>query len=233
MGASPMPRRRPRRGEYCPAAAARRESRAVTFEIRPLTPERAGDYLAFFDHHRGPAFSDNPEWATCYCQFYHTPRSIDWRARGGNENREAMTGRILTGEMEGFLAYETGAQDGTAVIGWLNAQPRNKLPHCFERMRIEPTAADVPDFKAAQVLCFVIHPQWRRRGVARALLFAACESLARRGFESIEAYPFNAGDSEDATDHYHGTLSMFIDADFEIIREDSELTVVRKTLTPR
>ena len=202
----------------------------MTLEVRPLTPELAGDYLAFFDHQRGPAFSNNPEWATCYCQFYHMPRSIDWSTRGGDENRAAMTGRIMTGEMEGFLAYDDTAAG--EVVGWLNAQPRHKLLHCFERMRLAPTPSAVPDYKAAQVLCFVIHPQWRRRGVARALLQAACGSFSRRGFASIEAYPFKSGDSEDATDHYHGPLSMFIDAGFEITRDDSLMTVVRKTLTP-
>ena len=34
-----------------------------------LSPATRDDYLAFFDHERGPAFADNPEWATCYCQF--------------------------------------------------------------------------------------------------------------------------------------------------------------------
>ena len=95
-----------------------------------------------------------------------------------------------------------------------------------------PTPLEVPDFKFAQIVCFVIHSQWRWQGVARALLAAACESLARRGIEIIEAYPFKAGDSEAATDHYHGPLSLFRAAGFSIIREDPTMTVVRKTLSP-
>ena len=206
-----------------------RERTPASITVEPLTPERSADFLAFFDHEKGPAFSDNPEWAKCYCQFYHTPKAVDWNSRPGGPNREAMSQRIATGEMEGFLAY-ADVGEKREVVGWLNAQPRNKLPHCFARMRLEPTAIDLPDYRVAQVLCFVIHPQWRRRGIARKLLDASIAVLARRGIAMIEAYPFKSGDSQDPGDHYHGSLQMFIDAGFVVTGDAPEMTIVRKTL---
>jgi len=155
------------------------------YDVRPLTPARVDDYLGFFDHERGAAFSDNPEWAKCYCHFYEVPRALDWPSIPADANRVAMRARIEVGEMEGFLAY-----DGTEVVGWMNAQPRHKLPHCFERMRIAAPAIRCAPSSAAVIVCFVIAPARRRAGVARTLLHRGLEQLAARGVELVDAFPF-------------------------------------------
>jgi len=193
--------------------------------VLPLSPESAGDFLRFFDHERGPAFADNPEWAKCYCHFYEVPKAIEWPSLSADENRIAMQARIEVGEMEGFLAYEHGA-----VVGWMNAQPRHKLRHCFDRMRIAPTELPCRDFEAAAIVCFVVAPKCRRRGIAHALLASGLTTLAARGIKVVDAFPFKAGDSEASADHYHGPLSMFLAAGFTVLREEEDLTVVRKTL---
>ena len=98
------------------------------FTIARLTVERRDDFLRFFDHEGGPAFADNPDWAKCYCHFYHVPKAIAWEKLDGSANRVAMAARIEAAEINGFLAY--AAND---VVGWLNAQPLTKLPHCMAR----------------------------------------------------------------------------------------------------
>jgi ribosomal protein S18 acetylase RimI-like enzyme len=193
--------------------------------ITPLRPEQSGDFLRFFDHERGVAFADNPQWAKCYCHYYQVPKSIRWASLSAPQNRTAMQARIEVGEMEGFLAY-----GGGEVVGWVNAQPRHKLPHCFARLGISPTPLACALFEAAAIVCFVIAPTQRRRGIARALLRGALESLAARGFKLVEAFPFKSGDSELAADHYHGPLPIFLDAGFNVLSEHKDLTVVRKLL---
>jgi ribosomal protein S18 acetylase RimI-like enzyme len=193
--------------------------------ITPLRPEQSGDFLRFFDHERGVAFADNPQWAKCYCHYYQVPKSIRWASLSAPQNRIAMQARIEVGEMEGFLAY-----DGGEVIGWVNAQPRHKLPHCFARLGISLTPLACAPFEAAAIVCFVIAPTQRRRGIARALLRGAIESLAARGFKLVDAFPFKSGDSELAADHYHGPLPIFLDAGFSVLSEHKDLTVVRKLL---
>jgi ribosomal protein S18 acetylase RimI-like enzyme len=194
-------------------------------QIHPLSPARGDDYLRFFDHERGPAFADNPEWARCYCHYYEVPLAVDWPSLSGDANRAAMRARIDVGEMEGFLAY-----DGGEVVGWMNAQPRHKLPHCFERMRIAAPDIACADFDAAVIVCFVIAPARRRSGIARALLTGGLAALAARGFKVVDAFPFKSGDSVAAADHYHGPLALYVDAGFTILREEANLTIVRKLL---
>ena len=193
--------------------------------IAPLRPEQAGDFLRFFDHERGVAFADNPQWAKCYCHYYQVPKSIRWASLSAPQNRTAMQARIEVGEMEGFLAYDSGE-----VIGWVNAQPRHKLPHCFARLGISPTPLACAPFEAAAIVCFVIAPTQRRRGIARALLRGAIESLGARGSKLVDAFPFKSGDSELAADHYHGPLPIFLDAGFSVLSEHKDVTVVRKLL---
>jgi len=193
--------------------------------VQPLCPARVDDYLRFFDHERGPAFADNAEWAKCYCHFYEVPCAIEWPSLTAAENRVAMHARIEVGEMEGFLAYEDGA-----VVGWMNAQPRPKLRHCFDRMRIAPTELPCRDFEAAAIVCFVVSPAHRRRGIADTLLASGLKALAARGIKVVDAFPFKAGDSEAGADHYHGPRSMFVAAGFTTLREEDTLTVMRKLL---
>jgi ribosomal protein S18 acetylase RimI-like enzyme len=191
----------------------------------PLRPEDAGEFLRFFDHERGAAFADNPAWAKCYCRYYQVPKAIRWASLSAPSNRRTMEARINVGEMEGLLAFE-----GADVVGWVNVQARHKLPHCFARLGIAPTPLPCEPFEAAAIVCFVIAPSRRRRGIARALLRGALESFAARGFKLIDAFPFRSGDSQLDTDHFHGPLSLFLDAGFSVLGQHKHLTVVRKLL---
>lgn len=193
--------------------------------VTALRPRQAGDFLRFFDHERGAAFADNPRWAKCYCHYYQVPKTLRWASLSGPQNRAAMQARIEVGEMEGFLAY-----DRDEVVGWLNAQPRHKLAHCFDRMGIAPTRLPCAPSEAVAIVCFVIAPTRRRQGIARALLAAALASFAARGLRLVDAFPFKSGRRENAADHYHGPLPIFLEAGFAVLREERNLTVVRKIL---
>ena len=216
--------------------------------VERLSPSSRDDYLAFFDHERGPAFSDNPDWARCYCQFYRTPRALDWKAFTADGNRVAAGAAIACGEAEGYVAragvippeareasFPPEGGRGRArgeIVGWMHAAPRHKLPHCFERLGVPPTPLDVPPHEAAVIVCFVIAPSWRRRGVASTMLDGALADLAARGIAIVDAFPFKAGDGASPADHYHGPASLFASRGFVPIVDHPDLTAVRMRLVP-
>jgi ribosomal protein S18 acetylase RimI-like enzyme len=198
-----------------------------SIRVERMTPARRDDFLRFFDHEQGAAFADNPDWAGCYCHCYHVPKALDWSQFTAVQNRVAMTARIDAGEQEGYLAYA-----GDELVGWVNAHPYHKLPHACARLGISGTELDVPAFEAAAILCFVIAPAWRRRGVARALLAGALASLEARGLRVVDAFPYTAGSDAAPADHYHGPEALFLGAGFSLLREEGKLKVMRKRLGP-
>ena len=183
--------------------------------VRALTPELLPDFLAFFD---GTAFSDNPKWASCYCQcFYEDHRVVKWAERTAPENRARACGRIGGGLMHGYLAYLDGSP-----VGWCNAAPRALL-HALDD---EP----IPDAEqVGTIVCFLVEPSHRGRGIARQLLEGACDGLRLQGLRFAEANP--RIESRSAAANHFGPLGLYLSAGFSVYREDDDGSVhVRRTL---
>ena len=118
--------------------------------------------------------------------------------------------------MHGYLACVDGKP-----VGWCNATPRALLPN----MRNEQGNAE----EIGSIVCFVIAKPFRGQGVARQLLDAACNGFRQQGFKFVEAYPNERAESQAA--NYHGPLSLYLSAGFEIHHQDADSrVVVRKTL---
>jgi|SRR5579872_7118586 len=187
------------------------------YDIRRLTPELGPDFLAFFD---GPAFADNPKWAGCYCRCYHVDPAVEeWREEDAVGNRADTVRRIAEGRMAGYLAYA-----GAEVVGWLNAGASGFYP-----------ADNVggPDPEAARlghVVCFVVSPAWRGKGVARALLAAALAGFKAEGLTLAQAAPRPA--AEGGAANYRGPLAMFERAGFTRHRDgaNGRTVYVRRAL---
>ena len=199
-------------------------SRATKVEVRDLTPELLDDYLRFFDK---DAFTDFPEWSDCYCGFYDTPGD-DWdaSAKARPVHRAARAERIRSGKAHGLLAISGGR-----VVGWCNAQPRSG----FLNMRRYATAVDDPAEPIGSIMCFLVSPAYRGKGVGTALLNAACDRFCREKLHFAEGYPTTnpvkrAGEIPWAEENYKGSLNMYLKAGFKIHRQLERFAIVRKQL---
>jgi len=193
----------------------------VEIEVRELKPEFLQDYLKFFDN----AFSDFPQWADCYCGFYDTPGN-DWDATSGPEHRAARSKLISASKAQGLLAYIDGNP-----VGWCNAQPRANLVN----MRSYRVALTYPGEPVGSIMCFVVSPDYRGRGVCTALLRAACDKFRRDGLQTAEGYPTTNsqkrfGEIPWAESNYKGPLNVYLKNGFTIHKQLELFAIVRKQL---
>ncbi len=182
--------------------------------IKVLSPDILEDFLYYFDN---VGFSDNPDWAACYCHFYHFSGSNKkFLKRTAEENRKASRQLILSGKMNGFIAYLD-----EKPVGWCNINSKQnyaKIPY-KEKTRS----------KIASLICFVIAPSHRKQGIARKLLKYACSYYQNKDFNIIEAYPKKGEELSDAHS-YHGPFSLYTSEGFFIYKEFKDYYVMHKKL---
>src|SRR5207249_11751936 len=96
-------------------------------------------------------------------------------------------------------------------------------------------AIDEPAEPVGSIMCFLVAPGHRGKGVGRALLNAACDKLRRDRLQIAEVYPTTNPVKRDweipwAEENYKRTLSMYLKAGFKIHRQLERFAIVRKQL---
>jgi GNAT superfamily N-acetyltransferase len=182
----------------------------------PATPERWDDLVDLFGR-PGPR-GGTPFTAGCWCQYWHM-RGKAYERGWGDVNRARLEEQVQGGPPPGLLAYVSGT-----AVGWCRLGPREG----FERLERSPTLARVDDEDVWSVVCFSVHPSWRRHGVAAALLGATASHAAERGARLLEGYPVRAG--HPVVDSFTGYLPMFLAAGFEAVEDAGRRTIVRRRL---
>jgi len=186
----------------------------MEIRVKPLSSDLASE---FTDYLEGLSFNHEPHWAGCYCQFYHFDCTADvWQKRSGEQNKIDAIAAIEKGEMKGYLAY-----DGDKCIGWCNANKASRyarlMPYLEERTK---------DRKVGVVICFVIHEDYRKQGVARRLLKEAIMGFRKNGFEEIIALPMISLEETDPEKRYRGTMNMYIEAGFKLIEKQQDIHIM-------
>lgn len=186
----------------------------MSFDVRPLTAARRADLDALFAA-KGCSMA-----RSCRCQYY---RETAATATTDPEARLAALHALADREPAGgLLAY-----DGGAPVGWVAVSPRDEYP----RLVRSPVAKAVDDLPVWSLVCFVVPPAHRGRGVARALLEGAIAFARGHGALALEAYPIDKQPPGDAAWLWPGALSSYRRAGFaEVARRRPQRPVVRRWL---
>lgn len=184
--------------------------------------EDSAELVAFFERVGSP----------CFCQYWRFGGNTNgWLARcseaGSNARAlEVELGELAPHELVGLVARDAGR----GVVGWMRLTPSTRL----QKIYAQRLYRGLPCFEGerAQVYtvgCFLVDPEWRGRGVARALLNAGVEVTRAAGGRAIEAFPRRA-EALAAEECQMGPYALFESAGFEVVHDFGPYPVLRRTL---
>ena len=174
---------------------------AGRLEIVPLDAGRRADFYRLH--------GDCNDAGWCACVAWWVPTWDGWADRTAAQNHELREELFARGEHDGLLAYADGEP-----VGWCQLGPRDRLTKLTGQLRLEP------DSGAWAVTCFLVAPDWRGEGVARALLAAAVARARQGGAARLEAFP-RRGQDLAADDLWNGPEALFRAAGFSVARDDT------------
>jgi len=193
--------------------------------IKPLTPDLAVDYFDFFENR---AFTDDSPYR-CYCQVFQMTKKeylaayndAEVQKNPGPASRKVAERQIADGVLRGYLAYVDGMS-----IGWCNANDRANYP-------TEPYYDDVPfhapaELKEKAVICFEISPDYRRKGVATALLNQVISDAKAEGYNAVVSFPIIRIECYEWD--CRGPVRLYEKAGFSLVTVNDGRTVMRKNL---
>ena len=182
--------------------------------VRKLTMDLKDAYLYFFDN---MVFDENPDRLKCYCYDFHFLGDVESCTRA--QSRSAVMELISTDNLKGYLAFKN-----EKVIGWCNANDRSN----YQRLIRDYDFVDNQDDKVCSIVCFLIHPEYRRQGIAQSLLEKIITDSTNKSFDYFEAYPKKSELSCEG--NFKGPLELYKRFDFNIHREYNNGYVMRKEI---
>jgi GNAT superfamily N-acetyltransferase len=193
-------------------------ARTRSLTIRPLTATRWLDLVSLFER---PGLSVA---RGCFCMYYRRSGRHE-RPAGmtySESNKRALKALVDRGVVPGLLGY-----DDKRPVGWVSLGPRED----YAKLKRSAVMKPLDDKPVWSIICFVVDPEARGRGVAEAMLKGATAWAREQGVRLLEAYPCDKPARAADDSMWFGAKSMFDRAGFvEVARRKPMRPVVRKPL---
>jgi GNAT superfamily N-acetyltransferase len=167
-------------------------------EIHPATVDRFADVATVLS----PKKLDSP---ACWCLTYRL-RNAENSGLRGQDRPERLRRFCESNPPPGLVAYVDGEP-----AGWCSVAPRST----YHRLTVSRTIPRLDDVDVWSIVCFVVRPTFRRRGLAHDMLSEAVAFARSHDAPAIEGYPADPQDGRlSASFAFTGTTSLFEAAGF-------------------
>ena len=191
----------------------------MNITVRPLTPDRWSDLEAVFNA-KGCSVARG-----CWCMFYRRSGKRSPLLPGltpSAASRAELHSLAAIDPPPGLVCYR-----GEVPVVWVSLGPREG----YAKLQRSPVMKPVDAQPVWSVVCFVVPSEYRRQGVAKALLAGAVEYARTRGVRLLEAYPVDKPDRSADDSLWFGAKAMYDAAGFEeVARRRPARPVVRLRL---
>jgi GNAT superfamily N-acetyltransferase len=142
------------------------------YTTRPLSPDTWDDFARLVE-------ANNGVWGGCWCMGFH-PEGLG-NDRTPADNRAAKHGHVRRGTVHQVLVYLADE-----CVGWCQYGPPAELPNIKNPAAYAKGLTDLPDWRIG---CIFTGNRHRGKGVARAAVSAALDTIRASGGGVVEAYP--------------------------------------------
>lgn len=185
----------------------------MNIEIKPLTKDLKEDYLFLFDN---MVHKENPEWSKCYCNDYHFLGDVETCTHA--MSRAMIIDRIEENELQGYLVFNEGK-----AVGWCNVNNRSN----YQRLIRDYELIESPGDKICSLVCFLIHPDFRRKGISQQILSRVISDYSDTEYDYLEAYPKK---DKTGTSNFNGSLELYKRNGFKVVKEYEKYSLLRRKL---
>lgn len=190
-----------------------REEMNLTFE--PVTADRWNDFEVLFGE-RGAC-------GGCWCMHWRQT-GPEFKRNKGAANKRAIKKIVMSGEVPGLLAYDSGDP-----VAWCSVGPRERYPRLIRSRTLKP----IDDLPVWSIVCLYVRKSHRSLGVSAQMLSAVAEYVGLQGGTIVEGYPYEPKTKWADAFLYTGTTSAFRRAGFKKVAQTSATRSIMRKRTDK